>query len=57
MSMDELANVKGRGWDDVDVSGINHRLICSATGILTFTTALNNYNTFEQDDYCRMSVT
>jgi hypothetical protein len=23
MSMDELANVKGRGWDDVDVSGIH----------------------------------
>jgi hypothetical protein len=21
MSMDELANVKGRGWEDIDVSG------------------------------------
>jgi hypothetical protein len=23
MSMEELANVKGRGWDDVDVSKFN----------------------------------
>ena len=22
MSMDELANVKGRGWEDIDVRGI-----------------------------------
>lgn len=23
MSMDELANVKGRGWEDIDVSTLN----------------------------------
>jgi hypothetical protein len=29
MSMDELANVKGRGWEDIDVRGPASILICS----------------------------
>ena len=29
MSMDELANVKGRGWEDIDVRGPLFVLICS----------------------------
>lgn len=35
MSMDELANVKGRGWEDIDVSGMHLFLICSALQTLT----------------------
>jgi GTP cyclohydrolase II len=35
MSMDELANVKGRGWEDIDVSGIRLVIICSALQTLT----------------------
>jgi hypothetical protein len=31
MTMDELANVKGRGWEDIDVS-----LLPSAPGFILF---------------------
>lgn len=31
MSMDELANVKGRGWEDIDVRGMTFFLFAQCT--------------------------
>lgn len=31
MSMDELANVKGRGWEDIDVRGMTGSLFAQRT--------------------------
>jgi hypothetical protein len=31
MSMDELANVKGRGWEDIDVRGMSIFLFARST--------------------------
>jgi hypothetical protein len=42
MSMDELANVKGRGWEDIDVRGMANLLIFSANYMLTPIAALRN---------------
>jgi hypothetical protein len=35
MSMDELANVKGRGWEDIDVRGMSFFLLARCEYILT----------------------
>jgi hypothetical protein len=40
MSMDELANVKGRGWEDIDVRGMTFFLFARCEGILTPLAAL-----------------
>jgi hypothetical protein len=42
MSMDELANVKGRGWEDIDVRGMTYLLICPANDMLTPIAALRS---------------
>lgn len=41
MSMDELANVKGRGWEDIDVRGMTF-LLFARSGKLTPITALTD---------------
>jgi hypothetical protein len=41
MSMEELANVKGRGWEDIDVRGAT--LLLTRSEKLTPTTALGDY--------------
>jgi hypothetical protein len=40
MSMDELANVKGRGWEDIDVRGMSPFLFARLERKLTWFVAL-----------------
>jgi hypothetical protein len=40
MSMDELANVKGRGWEDIDVRGMSSFLFARLERQLTYCAAL-----------------
>ena len=41
MSMDELANVRGRGWEDIDVSATPSSLSTQTNSILIFPIALS----------------
>ena len=43
MSMDELANVKGRGWEDIDVSDLTFYSYAHEQCMLTPTLALSNH--------------
>lgn len=53
MSMEELANVKGRGWEDIDVSNAETPTVRVETHVLMVTLALNRDVEIEFSAACR----